>query len=141
MDSSTIYLLVADVVLLLHTLFVIFVVFSLVLIFMGNALGWGWIRNPWFRLAHLIAISVVIVQSWFHIVCPLTSIEMALRTRAGDMAYSGSFIAHWLEVILYYQAPSWVFAVGYTIFGALIIASWFWIRPRHFTELKNHSTT
>ena len=137
MDSSTVSLLVADVILLIHVLFVIFVVLGLVLIFVGHALSWPWVRNPWFRLIHLIAIAVVVVQSWLNIICPLTIIEMDLRTRAGDTAYSGSFVSHWLEVILYYQAPPWVFVVCYTMFGAMVVAGWFWVRPRRFTKLKN----
>ena len=43
MDSSTVSLLVADVILLVHVLFVIFVVLGLVLIFVGNALAWSWV--------------------------------------------------------------------------------------------------
>jgi hypothetical protein len=73
---------------------------------------------------------VVVVQSWLGVICPLTTFEMALRTRAGEAGYPGSFIAHWVETILYYQAPPWVFMVCYTAFGALVIASWFWVRPR-----------
>ena len=141
MDSSTVSLLVADVILLVHVLFVIFVVLGLVLILVGNALAWSWVRNPWFRLLHFIAIGVVVIQSWLHIICPLTTIEMELRTRAGDTAYSGSFISHWLETILYYQAPPWVFIVCYTTFGAIVVAAWFWVRPRRFTKLKNRNAT
>jgi hypothetical protein len=59
---------------------------------------------------------------------------MALRTRAGDVAYSGTFISHWLESILYYQAPAWVFIVAYTTFGLMVVVSWFLIRPRHFPK-------
>jgi hypothetical protein len=129
-DSSTVFLLTADAILLLHVLFVAFVVLGLVLIFVGAALAWSWVRNPWFRLTHLIAIGVVIVQSWLRVICPLTIIEMELRARAGDTAYSGSFMAHWLETILYYQVPPWAFVICYTAFGAVVVASWFWIRPR-----------
>jgi hypothetical protein len=132
MDSSTAYLLAADIILLLHVLIVAFVVIGLALIFVGKTRSWSWVRNPWFRLIHLIVICIVIVQSWFGAVCPLTTIEMALRTRAGDTVYTGSFIAHWLENILYYQAPPCFFIVCYLIVGALTCASWFWIRPRGF---------
>ena len=129
-SDSSLLLSVADAILLLHVLFVAFVVIGLVLIFVGKVRCWFWIRNPWFRLAHLAAISIVVVQSWIGAICPLTSLEMALRSRAGEVAYSGSFISHWLGIILYYQAPAWVFVVCYTAFGAAVAASWFWIRPR-----------
>lgn len=132
MEPSVIYLIAADAILLLHALFVVFVVTGLLLIWVGHALGWCWVRNPWFRVMHLVAIAVVVIQSWLSIICPLTTIEMTLRSRAGDATYTGSFIAHWLEAALYFQAPAWVFMVCYTAFGALVVASWFWVRPRSF---------
>ncbi|MDE0362415.1 MAG: DUF2784 domain-containing protein, partial [Rhodospirillaceae bacterium] len=103
----------------------------------GKAFRWAWVRNPWFRLAHLLAIGVVVVQSWFGAICPLTTLEMTLRARAGDTVYPGSFVAHWLEAILYYRAPAWVFAVCYTLFGAVVAGSWFWVSPRRFRRTRN----
>lgn len=129
MESQTLYLLAADILLLTHVLFVAFVVFGLLLILVGKLFSWRWVRNRIFRLAHLIAIGVVVVQSWFGVICPLTTWEMALRERAGDVVYGGTFMSHWLETILYYDAPAWVFVVCYTIFGLLVVVSWFWVRP------------
>ncbi len=74
----------------------------------------------------------MVLQSWLGAICPLTTWEMVFREEAGDAAYSGSFVAHWLESILYYRAPEWVFVVSYTVFGALVAASWYWVRPRRF---------
>ena len=136
MDTSTIYMLAAELVLLLHTLFVGFVVIGLLLILIGKVYTWRWVRNPWFRLLHIIAIAIVVLQSWLGMICPLTSIEQWLRERAGEEVYSGSFIAHWLETILYYQAPAWVFVTIYTLFGAAVLASWFWVKPEPFTNKK-----
>ncbi|MDX1498859.1 MAG: DUF2784 domain-containing protein [Woeseiaceae bacterium] len=132
--SPTLYLLAADAVLFTHVLFVGFVIAGLVLVLIGKPLQWTWIRNPWFRILHLAAIGIVVLQSWFGVICPLTTIEMALRERAGDAVYAGSFVAHWLESILYYRAPAWVFAAVYTAFAALVVLSWFWVRPRPFGD-------
>jgi hypothetical protein len=55
---------------------------------------------------------------------------MALRSRTGDAVYSGSFIAHWMETLLYHEAPLWVFAICYTAFGLLVVASWVIVPPR-----------
>ena len=126
------YLFAADAVLFLHVAFVCFVVAGLALILIGKQMRWDWVRNPWFRIAHLVAIGVVVLQSWMGVICPLTTIEMALRKRAGDAVYSGTFISHWLESLLYYRAPAWVFVLAYTAFGAAVLASWFWVRPRPF---------
>ncbi len=134
MESETFYLLLADLLLLIHVLFVAFVVFGLLLIIIGKFLSWTWVRNPWFRWAHLSSIGVVVVQSWFGVICFLTNWEMVFRERAGDVTYAGSFISHWLQELLYYQAPMWVFAVCYTVFGVLVLWSWFWVRPRSFYD-------
>lgn len=132
MESKVSYLLLADAILLVHVLFVGFVVVGLLLILLGKPLSWSWVRNPWFRLLHLAGIAVVVLQAWAGIICPLTTWEMAFRAKAGDAVYSGTFISHWLETILYYRAPAWVFIVCYSIFGLAVVASWFWVRPRAF---------
>ena len=137
MDSSTIYLLAADSILFLHVVVVVFVVFGLLLIITGKFCNWLWVRNPWFRLLHLLAICTVVLQSWLGVICPLTSLEMTLRARAGDAVYTGSFITHWFEQLLYYQLPPWVFVLGYTVFGIIVGISWFWIRPRRFFSANN----
>jgi len=126
----------ADAILYTHVLFAMFIVGGLLLVFTGKLLSWSWVRNPWFRLLHLISISIIVLQSWLGILCPLTSWEMALRSKAGDTVYAGSFVSHWLGVLLYYQAPEWVFIVCYTVFGILVLASWFWVRPRRFGSLN-----
>lgn len=123
------YRLLADAVLLLHVLFVLFVVVGLVLILVGGARRWRWVRGRRFRIAHLAAIGIVVAQAWLGVICPLTTLEMALRSRAGDAVYTGSFIAHWLERALYFQAPAWVFVVCYTAFGLAVAASWWLVRP------------
>lgn len=132
MESDFLYLVAADLLLFGHVLFVAFVVVGLALILIGKLLSWAWVRNPWFRFSHLAAIGIVVLQSWVGLICPLTTWEMALRERADDVVYSGSFISHWLESILYFQAPAWIFTACYTVFGAIVAASWFWVRPRHF---------
>ncbi|SEA11820.1 DUF2784 domain-containing protein [Microbulbifer marinus] len=134
MTSAELYLLAADTILFSHVLFVAFVLFGLAFILIGKLRAWTWVRNRWFRLAHLACIGVVVLQAWLGAICPLTIWEMALRQRAGDAVYSGSFIAHWLETILYYRAPDWVFVTCYTVFGVLVVATWFWVPPRPFSK-------
>lgn len=134
MNSKVLFLLAADAVLFLHALFVAFIILGLLLIFLGKFLSWSWVRNPWFRWAHLIGIGVVVIQSWLGIICPLTIWESALRSKSGGAVYVGSFIAHWLETLLYYRAPAWAFVTAYTAFGLLVGLSWFWMRPHSFPK-------
>ncbi len=141
MDSKDLYLIAADAILFTHVLFVAFNIFGLLLIFAGKLFAWPWVRNPWFRLAHLIGIGAVVLLSWLGDICPLTTWEMAFRSKAGDTVYTGSFISHWPETLLYYQAPAWVFIVGYSVFGLLVAVAWFWVRPLPFTKPKTHAVT
>jgi len=134
MNSNSLFSFAADATLFSHVLVVCFVIFGLLLVFAGKLRDWAWVRNRWFRLAHLLTILVVVLQSWFGIVCPLTTLEMWFRKQAGQQAYSGSFISHWMNEILFYDAPPWVFVICYTVFGALVLLSWFWVRPAPFTS-------
>lgn len=129
MMNATALLVLADVILVLHVLFVVFVVFGLLAIYAGYLRRWAWVRNKVFRIAHLIGIGIVVVQSWLGVICPLTIWEMALREAAGAETYGGSFIQHWLHRLLFYSAPEWVFILVYTVFGGLVLASWFVVRP------------
>ena len=130
MTGSLSYRVAADLVLAVHVGFVLFVVLGLVLTLIGGVRRWRWVRNPWFRLGHLLSIGVVVAQAWLGQICRLTTLEMALRSRAGDAVYTGSFIAHWMEKLLYYQAPMWAFTLCYTLFGVLILATWVVVPPR-----------
>ena len=129
MSAESLYQLAADAILVAHVLFVAFVVLGLVAIYIGYWRSWAWVRNYWFRLLHLVGIGFVVLETWVGIICPLTTWEMLLREKAGAATYSGSFIQHWLQTILYYEAPHWVFLASYTLFSLLVLASWFIVRP------------
>lgn len=123
------YQLLADVVLTLHFAVVAFVVGGLVVVIVGNLRNWRWVNRLWFRLAHLGAIMVVVAEAWLGVVCPLTTLEMGLRAKARVTTYRGSFIEHWIQQLLYYDAPAWVFVLGYTLFGLLVVATWLIFPP------------
>ncbi|MDR5874062.1 DUF2784 domain-containing protein [Vreelandella gomseomensis] len=129
MSNPGLWLLLADALLVIHVLFVAFVVLGLLAVYAGYFLNWQWVRNRVFRIVHLGAIGYVVVQSWLGAVCPLTTWEMALRAEAGAATYAGSFIQHWLQSLLYHIAPDWVFMAVYTVFGGLVLASWSMVRP------------
>ena len=75
------YRVLADLVLIIHTSFIAFVVVGLVLIWVGYFRGWEWTRSWWFRGAHLLAIGYVVAQAFMGVTCPLTDLENALRSR------------------------------------------------------------
>ena len=122
--------LLADLILALHAGIVAFVVLGQLLFVLGGILGWAWVRKWWIRLAHLALIAFVIVQSWLGALCPLTIWEQALRQQAGQAGYAESFIEHWLTKLIFFNAPAWVFALVYTLFGALVLLTWWWLPPK-----------
>lgn len=132
------YQLLADAVLMLHALIAAFVTLGLACILVGNLRAWRWVNALWFRLAHLGAIAVVVTQAWFGVACPLTSLEMWLRARAHAESYTGSFMGYWLQRLLYYEAPPWVFTVVYTLFGFAVVLTWWFFPPerKHRGRMK-----
>ena len=141
MPKYTEFWLLADFVLAMHFAVVLFVVGGLVLILAGNLIGWRWVNSLWFRLLHLAAIAIVVAEAWLGITCPLTTLEMWLRAQSGvgiAASYSESFIGHWLQRLLFYSAPPWVFVLAYTGFGALVVAVWFRF-PSTFKKRKQVS--
>jgi len=119
----------ANAVLVMHVAIACFVVVGLVLAIAGNLRGWRWVNNLWFRIAHLAAILVVAAEAWLGVVCPLTTLEMWLRSQAGVNTYAGGFVEHWLQQLLYYNAPQWVFVLGYSVFAGLVLATWWYFPP------------
>lgn len=124
------YQALADAVLLLHFGIVLFVVLGLPVVIIVNRAGWGWVNQFGWRLAHLVAIAVVALQAWLGQYCPLTVLESWLRVQAGGAGYTGSFIEHWLQSVLYYEAPLWVFAIIYTAFGLAVAWAWWRYPPQ-----------
>jgi uncharacterized protein DUF2784 len=121
-DAST---LLADIVLVVHFAFVLFVVGGLAAVWIGAAAGWRWVRNFWFRIAHLAAIAYVAGESLLGIWCPLTVWEAALR---GGHAQK-SFVAQWVHRLMFYDLPEQVFTVLYVGFTLLVVAAWYFVRP------------
>ncbi len=77
----------------------------------------------------LVANAVVAVQDWLHMVCPLTVLENALRRAAGEHGYPGTFVGYWGGRAVYFEAPQWVFTTVYSLFGFIVLASWFLVPP------------
>jgi len=118
----------ADVLGLIHAAIVLFVVGGQVLILTGWAFGWVWTRGLWLRRAHLGFIIVIMTIAALGEWCPLTVWESELRHLAEQQGYTQGFIATWLDRLLYYQAPLWVFAVAYILFTVLVVWT-YWKYP------------
>ncbi len=115
------YLLLADLVALIHAAFIAFVVIGLALIIAGAAKHWQWTRNLRFRLLHLLAIGFVCAESVAGYVCPLTSLEDNLRRLGGTVGYRHDFIGYWIDKLIFFDFPPAVFMAAYLLFGAAVI--------------------
>ena len=122
--------MLADFLLVLHVFIVAFAVLGLIFFVLGGLMQWEWVRTAWIRLAHLALIAFVLLQSWLDATCPLTVWEQLLRRQGGQNVYAESFIEHWMSRLIFFTAPSWVFVMAYTLFGALVLLTWWWIPPR-----------
>src|SRR5437868_2705277 len=101
----------ADLLVAVHVAYVGYVVVGQLLILVGLALRWRWVRNPWFRVTHLLAIAVVGLEAAFAIDCPLTVWERHLRAAAGQAPTGETFMGRLLHHVIFVDLPSWAFPV------------------------------
>jgi hypothetical protein len=99
------YHLLADTVPVIHFAVVLCVIGGFIVIVVGNLTGHTDVNARWFRLLHLGAIAFIVVQTWLGQLCPLTTLESALRARAGEAGYQGRCIEAWLHRVLFYDRP------------------------------------
>ena len=113
------YRILADLVVGVHVLFVVFVV-------AGGLLALRW---PWVAAAHLPAAlwgALIEFRGW---ICPLTPLEKSLRASAGQAGYEGGFIEHYLLPVLYpagltrsvqLALGSLVIVINFAVYGILL---------------------
>jgi hypothetical protein len=122
--------ILADLIVIFHASFFCFVVLGLVAILLGIAFRWGWVRNFWFRTAHLTAITIVAIEAILGIPCPLTDWENQLRVAAGQVAYPGEFLGYWAHQFIFYQADPWVFTALHVGFGLAVVLAFVLAPPK-----------
>jgi hypothetical protein len=92
----------ADLTVLLHFLFILFVIFGALLV----------ARNPKLAYLHWATLVYALLIEVFNWYCPLTLLEQRLRLAAGTGAYERSFLVHYLERLIYWDVPQWLLIVG-----------------------------
>lgn len=133
--ANPVMLSLADLILIVHLLFVLFIVVGLCMVWIGAALGWNWIRNLRFRVIHLAGILFVAAEASVGATCPLTWLEDWLR---GGPQIGEGFIQRWVSRILYYNLPPWVFAAAYLSFAAATALTFILIRPARKRDARDH---
>jgi hypothetical protein len=104
-----IYRSLAELILALHLAFVLFVV-------LGGLLVLKWPRVAWLHIPAAIWGVLIEYTGW---ICPLTPLENSLRTRGGEAGYSGGFIEHYIQPLLY---PAGLTRSTQVVLGSLALA-------------------
>lgn len=124
------YGVLADILVALHLGLATFIVAGQVLILVGLWRRWGWVRAPWFRLAHLAAIAIVGAEAVWGIACPLTVWEDELRQAAGQTVTEGTFIGRCVHSLLFYNVDPGYLNAAHIAFAVLVLGTFIFAPPR-----------
>ncbi|TAN06512.1 MAG: DUF2784 family protein [Rhodanobacteraceae bacterium] len=113
-------------ILIVHLVIIAFNVAGCVLVPLGAWRRWRWVREFWWRLAHVLSLAVVAGQALAGRACFLTIWQ-------GDMAGNAHvqpLLAGWINRLIYWPLPLWVFALAYVVVFVYVLALWIVVRPR-----------
>jgi|SRR5437899_9338483 len=118
-----------QMVLGVHLVVIAFNVLGLIAIPLGAARGWRWVRIRWWRLLHIASWAVVALQAVIGRACFLTLWQDKLTGASGEPP----LIMRWVNSLIYWPLPIWVFGAAYLALFALVIALWWLAPPRRVT--------
>jgi hypothetical protein len=114
-----VYELLADAVVFVHFLWILFLISGAV---------WG-VRHRAIKVVHVGGLFFAFVINVFGLYCPLTDLETWLRAEGSPSgAYGGSFIAHYLEKLIYLDVPEYIIALMSVALCAF--NAWVYLRRR-----------
>lgn len=102
----------ADIILIIHFVVIVFVLSIFIFVPYGYSEGWEWVRKKKIRYLHLFIISFVSIESVLGLICPLTILENSLRQKIT----TESFVSQYLSKIIYFNFPS-IFFIFLYFFG------------------------
>lgn len=118
-----IFRIIADILIVLHGLFILYVLF-------GAFLNFRWQKLVWL---HLPVMIWGILVEYMHWICPLTPLENYFRRKAGTGVYEGDFIDHYIIPLIYPEnlTPQFQVVLGSLVIVLnLVIYGFFWYRIR-----------
>jgi hypothetical protein len=131
------FVFAADVILLIHFAFVIFVIFGFVFIWIGYHFKLKWVQNAKFRTIHILVMGFVLCESLIGMICPFTEWENDLRLKGGQsQTYETSFVKDWVYRIMFFDFSERTFMTIYALFFILMLLT-FWKIPPKFIRRKN----
>jgi len=116
----------AEAVFAAHLAVILFNLGGLAAVPLGAAFGWRFVRIRWWRLVHLALLALVAVQAALGRACILTLWQARLEARAEPVP----LIAGWVERLIFWPLPLWVFAVLYVVVLGLALALYRLVPPR-----------
>lgn len=118
----------AALVLAAHLVVIAFNLLGLLAIPLGAGLDWNWVRIRWWRTLHLASWAAVALQAALGRACFLTIWQDRL-TGAGP---EPPLIERWVNGVIFWPLPIWVFAGLYLVLFAAVVGLWLWpaTRPR-----------
>lgn len=112
--------LAADALVVLHLVFILFVV-------LGGLLVFRWPRLAWVHVPAFAWGAIIEFNNW---ICPLTPLEQRLRVAAGEGAYGGGFVEHYLLPLIYPEGLTPEIQLGLGLFvlavNVVVYGIWWW---------------
>jgi Protein of Unknown function (DUF2784) len=115
------------IILAAHSAVILFNLFGLIAVPIGAACGWRFVHIRWWRILHLASLGVVALQAAFGRACVLT----LLQARLAGIAAPVPLIMGWVDRLIYWPLPLWVFAVLYLLVFGYALALFWLVPPRH----------
>ena len=113
-------------ILAVHFAVIAFNLFGLIAIPLGAWRGWSWVRAPLWRWAHVASLGVVALQALAGRACFLTIWQDAL----GGRSESEPLIMRFVNGLIFWPLPAWVFTAVYVAVLAYALALLWWAPPR-----------
>lgn len=110
MTSAFYYQLLAEGVVVLHLFFILFVVLGGIMTLVRPKVIW----------VHIPCVLWAIIIELTGMICPLTPLENELRSRAGQGMYSGDFVIHYIEPMIYLEGLTRQLQIILGVMAALV---------------------
>jgi Protein of Unknown function (DUF2784) len=118
-------MMMMEVVLAVHVAVILFNVFGLVAVPIGALCNWSFVHIGWWRVLHVLSLAAVAVQAVLGQACFLTVWQNELSA-TGQPATP--LIVRWVNEVVYWELPIWVFAALYLLVFAYALAL-LWLVP------------
>lgn len=119
----------ANVIAVAHLAYFVFIVGGMVAIVLLRR-GVSWVRNPWFRVFHVAAIYVVLVEEATGLPCPLNVLQWGAREAAIGSAQASAGVGGLLDYLLYHTVSPLALDVMYWSFGVSVVVLLWVVPPR-----------